>query len=104
MIARGDSAAPPVGGQLIAVLPERNRLIRSLFLALGLYCFLIGAEALVIDKAVLVSGNDTASDAIAPAAPRYREISPPDWAPWSLLSVGAVVMLYTFTLPAKLKS
>ncbi len=76
-------------------------MIRSLFLALGLYCFLIGAESLVIEKAVLVTGSDTAAGSIAP---HYREISPPDWAPWSLMSVGAVVILYTFTLPAKLKS
>ena len=34
----------------------------------------------------------------------YREVSPPEWAPWSLLSGGAVVMLYSFTLPAKMCS
>ena len=32
------------------------------------------------------------------------DVVPPDWVPWSLMSTGAVVMLYSFTLPKKLKS
>jgi hypothetical protein len=31
----------------------------------------------------------------------WREISPPDWAPWTLLAGGAVVMLYSFTIPQR---
>ena len=27
-----------------------------------------------------------------------REVKPAEWAPWSLLSVGAVVILYSLTL------
>ena len=38
------------------------------------------------------------------AAPAYREVTPAEWAPWSLLSAGAVVTLYSFTIPAKLRS
>jgi hypothetical protein len=34
--------------------------------------------------------------------PTYREVEPPEWAPWSLMSVGAVVILYTFTIPKKM--
>ena len=30
-----------------------------------------------------------------------REITPPEWAPWSLLSVGSVVLLYSFTIPQR---
>jgi hypothetical protein len=26
---------------------------------------------------------------------------PPDWAPWSLMSTGAIVCLYSFTLPRR---
>jgi hypothetical protein len=70
---------------------------RSFFLALGLCSCLLGAECLVIDKAVLVERKTET------AAPTRREIKPAEWAPWSLLSGGAVVMLYSFTLPKKLK-
>jgi hypothetical protein len=33
-----------------------------------------------------------------------HNIAPPDWAPWSLLSAGAVVMLYSFTIPRRVAS
>lgn len=67
---------------------------RSFFLAVGVYCCLLGLQALAIEKAVLkprVRGGQV----IAPA----RDVQPPEWAPWSLLSAGAVVVLYSFTLP-----
>jgi len=68
---------------------------RSLFLALGAYGCLLGVEALALDKAIL-KRHETAA---APAA--QKEIVPPDWAPWSLMSSGAVVVLYSFTIPRR---
>lgn len=66
---------------------------RALFLAIGAYCCLLGLEALAIEKAVLKvdAGSQTS----------MREIVPPDWVPWSLLAGGAVVMLYSFTIPQR---
>ncbi|HET6878787.1 MAG TPA: hypothetical protein VFI31_01375 [Pirellulales bacterium] len=70
---------------------------RALFLALGIYCCILGAECLVIDKATLNSrGNQGVSS-------RKREVIPSDWAPWSLLSAGTVTILYSFTLPQRLQ-
>ena len=68
---------------------------RSLFLALGLFSVVLGLEALLVDSAVLASHGD--------AVLASRDVVPPEWAPWSLLSAGAVVILYSFTLPQKLK-
>lgn len=68
---------------------------RALFLALGFYCCLLGAEALVLDKAVL---KPSIKDGQALAS---REIVHPEWAPWSLLAAGAVVVLYSFTIPQR---
>ncbi len=65
---------------------------RSIFLALGIFSFVLGAEALLIDSAVFAS---RAADA--------HDLVPAEWAPWSLMSTGAVVVLYSFTLPQKLK-
>ena len=67
---------------------------RSFFLALGAYCCLLGVEALVLEKAVLKASANTFSVS-------SHEIVPPDWAPWSLLGVGAVVLLYSFTVPQR---
>ena len=68
---------------------------RSLFMAFGLFVLLMGAEALVIDSATLANHGD--------AVMGSREVAPPEWVPWSLLSAGAVTVLYSITIPQKLK-
>lgn len=66
---------------------------RALFLALGVSACLLGAEALFIDRAVLKpSANKSVSQ---------RVVDPPEWAPWSLMAGGAVVVLYSFTIPRR---
>ena len=39
--------------------------------------------------------------AVAGQSAPTREINPPDWAPWSLISAGAVVIIYSFTIPKR---
>jgi hypothetical protein len=79
-------------------------MLRAFFLAIGMSAFILGLECLVIDKAVLQPSRDNSASAVAQQiAPTVREVSPPEWAPWSLLSGGAVVILYSFTLPAKMR-
>jgi hypothetical protein len=76
---------------------------RAFFLALGIYACIFGAECLVVesyvfasDKPVAPNGNAALfqSSTIAPS----RDWKPPEWAPWSLLSTGAVIILYSVTL------
>lgn len=78
---------------------------RSLFIAVGLFAIILGLECLVVDKAILTPTADQSSRQWGFRTPgaMYRELVPPDWAPWSLLSVGAVVCLYSFTIPQKMK-
>ena len=76
---------------------------RAFFLALGVYSCLLGAQCLVIDKAVLQPRSETSSRFTQRLSSSRREVVPPKWAPWSLLSAGSVVILYTFTLPQKMK-
>jgi len=81
---------------------------RALFLATGITLCIVGTECLAIEKATLKDGNKpapstgmfgTASD---PPQPK-REIVPPQWAPWSLISTGAVVVIYSFVIPNRVK-
>lgn len=68
---------------------------RSFFLALGAYCCLLGVEALALEKAVLKPDTNLYNSG-------RTEIVPFEGAPWILLGTGAVVMLYSFTIPQKL--
>jgi hypothetical protein len=75
---------------------------RSMFLALGIVVCILGAECLVMEKAVLASDNakleQTASLYLSSPALPTKEIKPPDWAPWTLMSFGAVVILYSYSI------
>jgi len=75
-------------------------MFRSFFLAMGITVFILGLECLVLDKAVLHARSKTSPEQIAVS---YREVTPTEWAPWSLLTSGAVVVLYSFTVPAKMR-
>jgi hypothetical protein len=71
-------------------------MFRSLFLALGAYTCLLGVEALAVERAVLKQPADGQK-----AFFKQTEIVPPEWAPWSLMGAGAVVVLYSFTIPKR---
>jgi hypothetical protein len=74
---------------------------RAFFLALGIYCCVLGAECLLIEKATLTTRSS--QQGVLGVSARKKEIIPSDWAPWSLLSAGAVTILYSFTLPQRLQ-
>lgn len=90
-------------------------MFRSLALAVGISLVVLGVECLVVER-VVMAGSQTltastpASHELAQAqsgpvptqaASTAREIMPPEWAPWVLLSVGAVIILYSFTIPRR---
>lgn len=74
---------------------------RALFLALGITTVIVGLECLVIDKAMLKASDGGPSPYAQAGPPPTRELVPPEWAPWALLSGGAVVVLYSFTIPKR---
>lgn len=91
---------------------------RVTLMALGLCLCLVGLECMVIDRAVLADQQtDLAAASAYPAAGSYpasydalagyasatsglnrRVFVPPDWAPWGLLSAGAILFLYSSAL------
>lgn len=88
---------------------------RAFFLAVGITLVIVGAECLMLEKVVLASGKapvvqqeDSSIFSFgrrqAPARPAGKEIQPPEWAPWSLMAAGAVVLIYSFTIPKRVTS
>jgi len=75
---------------------------RSIFLALGIVLCILGAECLVLEKAVWAQDKppvqQSASLFISSAAPASNEFVPPESAPWTLLTLGVVVILYSCSL------
>lgn len=75
---------------------------RSIFLALGIVLCILGAECLVLEKAVWAAdqppAQQTAALFLATPAAADKEIVPPEWAPWTLMSFGVVVILYSYSI------
>ncbi len=79
---------------------------RALFLAVGIVLCILGVECLVLEKAVLAKdAEELPQQSVAfftqPNEPAAKEVKPPDWAPWSLLAGGAVVILYSYSIPRR---
>jgi hypothetical protein len=78
---------------------------RAFFLAIGFFLMILGAQCLAVERGVLRVHDDPP----APISPfdidsgvgAAKEVVPPPWAPWSLLSSGAVMCLYSFTIPRR---
>jgi hypothetical protein len=66
---------------------------KSLFLASGIFACIVGVEMLLIDSAVILPLSGSGGPEVFTA---------PDWAPWSLISAGAVTILNFVTLPTKM--
>jgi hypothetical protein len=78
---------------------------RAMFLAMGFFLMIVGVECLGVES-VRLKMHDAAPAPISPFDTEategpQRQITPPPWAPWSLLSCGAVVCLYSFTIPRR---
>jgi hypothetical protein len=81
---------------------------RAFFLAIGISLVIIGAQCLVVDKVVLAHGapaevkqNAGLFGTEATPSAGGKELTAPDWAPWSLMASGAVVIIYSFTVPKR---
>ena len=71
---------------------ERTGMWKSFLLAAGVFACIVGVELLVIDSAVIQPLDGRGGPQVFTA---------PDWAPWSLISAGAVTVLNFFSLPTK---
>ena len=81
---------------------------RAFFLAIGAYLVLLGAQCLGIEKLILNIHEraQEQADLFSPEEPKPGPkivASPAPWTPWSLMSTGAVVCIYSFTIPSRIK-
>lgn len=78
---------------------------RTLFIAFGVMAIILGFECLVIDSASFYSTQETSTvDFLNPAGtpgPTTKEWRPGEWMPWTVLSLGAITVVYAFTLPSR---
>ena len=88
---QGVGAILPFNGQR-RTLPITS-MWKSLFLAAGIFACIVGVEMLLIDSAVILPLSGSGGPEVFTA---------PDWAPWSLISAGAVTILNFVTLPTKM--
>ena len=63
---------------------------KSFCLAAGIFACVLGVELLLIDSALVLPVHGGGGP---------RTFTAPDWAPWTLLSVGAVTVMQFVTLP-----
>jgi hypothetical protein len=82
---------------------------RAFFLAVGISMCILGAECLAVERFELVTEEQAVAESPSTPAtlfgapppslePVTNDIEPPEWAPWSLLSAGAVIILYSLTI------
>lgn len=75
---------------------------RAFLMALGISACILGAECLAMDHFVLygessqpVPPQPATLFGAAPPATSTRQYKPPEWMAWTLLSGGAIVILYS---------
>lgn len=92
-------------------------MLRTFFLAIGVALVLIGFEALVLDHAVLANDSPIGRTIVEKSEPMFddygfevgrkvlapskKTITPPEWAPWSMLSSGAIVLVYSIAMRSR---
>jgi hypothetical protein len=82
-------------------------MVRATFFAMGLFVSLVGGSFLLVDKVVLNVRPDAAQvegfrGLFSAQTPDSKAVfDPPDWAAFSMMSIGTVTMLYAAALPRR---
>ena len=79
---------------------------RAFFMAVGIFLVILGAQFLVVEKLVMADSSKSVASAESSgnaltAGPRNNDFKPGEGLPWVLLSAGAVIIIYTFTIPKR---
>jgi hypothetical protein len=78
---------------------------RAFFLAIGIFLIILGFESLGVARVTLKIHDEPAAPVwpfeTQPKIGAAKQLVPPPWAPWTLLSTGSIVCIYSFTLPKR---
>ena len=93
---------------------------RAIFISFGTVLLIFGIEFLIVDKAIWAKAEDAivqrpqnfgvqGSSSSSSFFTKFREeentnpneFEPDEWVPWALLSSGAVIILYSITIPRR---
>lgn len=79
---------------------------RALFMAVGIFMVILGAEFLIVEKVVMADSAKSSASQISATTTingslKNHDFKPPEGLPWILLSAGAVIIIYTFTIPKR---
>lgn len=92
---------------------------RAFFLALGIMMIIVGGQFFLFESMeikrvrrpiITTNTNQTSStpyqqasftNSVQPPLSKTIVFRPKDWMPWSLLAVGSIILIYTFTLPRR---
>lgn len=76
-------------------------MLRAFFCGIGISLLILGGECFFVDKAVLavskpkeIAAPHFAVQQQQPPIQSGKEVKLPEWAPWTLISVGAVLVLF----------
>jgi hypothetical protein len=104
---RADNPEQDPGVVRTSTSPVMLSMLRGTFFSIGMFIALWGVSLLFVDKLVLKVQDDPARTPgfrgmlAGNPQPHPKVIDPPDWAAFSMLSIGAVTMLYAVALPKK---
>lgn len=78
---------------------------RATFIGIGIAVFLFGAEFLVVERLVFAGPLTTikeqhepkSSFAVPVVGGKESSWDPPEWLPWTAMSAGAILVLYSIT-------
>jgi hypothetical protein len=77
---------------------------RALFLSVGIFMMLFGIQCLGVKQFTFKTREDPPapiSSFDTPGEGPQKKFLPPPWFPWSMMAGGAVVCLYSFTIPKR---
>jgi hypothetical protein len=78
---------------------------RALFLSIGIFLILFGIQCLGVQQFTFKAHEEPPPSSSLIESPSavgpQKKFNPPPWAPWSLMAGGAVVCLYSFTIPRR---
>ena len=82
---------------------------RAFFFAVGTMLVIVGVECLLIDTATLTPrkteavqvNNSWFQTAQTAQIATGRIVRPTEWIPWSFIASGAIILLYSLTLPSR---